>query len=84
MKFQVSRLLIENKEKEGIQILIGLLRDRKYFGEAKSWLEDITGQRFGEIPRIVSKKMLEEYIKKWEVWWEQNKDTFQFPEQDKQ
>jgi len=84
MKFQVSRLLIENKEKEGIQILIGLLRDRKYFGEAKSWLEDITGQRFGEIPSIVSKKMLEEYIKKWEVWWEQNKDTFQFPEQDKQ
>jgi len=82
-KLDIGLLLIRNKEKEGIQILIGLLRDRKYFGEAKSWLEDMTGQRFGEIPRIVSKKMLEEYIKKWEVWWEQNKDTFQFPEQDK-
>jgi hypothetical protein len=52
--------------------------------EAESWLEGTTGQKFGGIPPVVSKKTLEEYTKKWESWWEKNKDTFQFPKQDKQ
>jgi len=84
MKYDIALFLIENKEKEGIEILIGLLKDKKYLREAESWLEDATGQKFGEIPPVVSKKMLEEYTKKWESWWEKNKDTFQFPKQDKQ
>ncbi|HRR96913.1 MAG TPA: hypothetical protein P5150_09335 [Candidatus Ratteibacteria bacterium] len=83
-RFNIALLFVRSKEKEGIPILIGLLRDRKYFGSAKNWLESTTGQRFGKIPPVVSKKMLEEYIKKWEVWWEKNKDTFQFPQQNKQ
>ncbi|HRV05184.1 MAG TPA: hypothetical protein P5025_09140 [Candidatus Ratteibacteria bacterium] len=84
MKYDIALFLIENKEKEGIEILIGLLKDKKYLREAESWLEGMTGQKFGGIPPVVSKKMLEEYTKKWESWWEKNKDTFQFPKQDKQ
>lgn len=79
IKYKVAILLIREKEKEGIDILIGLLRDREYFGMAKGWLEDITGQKFGGIPPVVSKKMLEEYIGKWERWWKENRETFKFP-----
>jgi len=78
MKFKVAILLVRNKEKEGIPLLIELLRDREYHGLAEDWLESITKQKFGRIPPVVSKKMLEEYIEKWERWWEENRDTFKF------
>jgi len=73
--------LIKNREKSGIPILIDLLSNPKYFQSAKIDLENITRQRFGDLPPIISKKMLEEYIKKWKTWWEENKDTFKFPEE---
>jgi len=82
IRYKIAKIMIENKEKEGIPILIGLLRNRSYFGITKNYLENITKQKFGRIPPVVSKKMLEEYIEKWESWWEENKDTFKFPEDD--
>ena len=81
IKLKVALLLIRVKEKEGIPILIELLKDRKYFGMAKDWLESTTKQRFGDIPPVVSKKKLEQYIEKWKSWWENNKDTFKFQEE---
>jgi len=43
----------------------------------------VTGKEFEWIPRgIISKKAFEEYINKWERWWEENRDTFKFPEDD--
>jgi len=78
-------LRYKNK-KEAIDIWIELLKVPKAHVLAREYLEETTGKDFRRLPEgmIITKKMLEEYIKKWEVWWEQNKDTFQFPEQDKQ
>lgn len=80
IKLQVARILIENKEKSGIPALIELLKDKYYHSRAKIFLEDITKQEFGNIPPVVTKKMLDQYIQKWQDWWEKNKDTFEFQE----
>ena len=80
MKFKVAILLVRNKEKEGIPFLIELLRDNRYYGLAKSWLESITKQKFGEIPPVASKKLVDKYVEKWKKWWKENRDSFKFPE----
>ena len=76
MKFKVAILLVRNKEKEGIPFLIELLKDKRYYGLAKDWLESITKQKFGDIPPVASKKLVEKYINKWKKWWKENKDSF--------
>ncbi|HOK80806.1 MAG TPA: hypothetical protein PK303_07020 [bacterium] len=81
IKLRIANILKENRKKECIPIYIELLSDLKYFNTAKNYLEDITKQRFGDIPPVVSKKKLEQYIEKWKSWWENNKDTFKFPEE---
>ena len=81
LKLEIAKLLLENREKEGIDVLIELLKNPRVSGQARIYLENTTGKDFGRLPKgIITKKMLEEYIEKWESWWEENKDTFKFPE----
>ncbi|MCX7705156.1 MAG: HEAT repeat domain-containing protein [bacterium] len=79
-KLEIGILFIRNKEKDGVEILIEMLNEKRCLSVAKDWLEEMTGQNFGQLPQVVSKKMLETYINRWKTWWEKNKDTFQFPE----
>jgi len=74
--------LRNNNKKEAIEIWIELLKIPKASKLAREYLEESTGQDFGGPPNrmVITKQMLEQYVKKWQDWWEKNKDTFEFPE----
>ena len=83
LKLKIAKLLVKNKEKEGIDILIELLKNPRVSRSAAIYLEIATGKNFGKPPcGIITKKMLEEYVNKWKKWWEENKDSFKFPEKE--
>ncbi|MFA5393221.1 MAG: HEAT repeat domain-containing protein [Candidatus Ratteibacteria bacterium] len=78
IRYQAATFLIENKEKTGIPILIGLLQEKKYLRSAINSLKNVTGYLPCSYPTVVRKEFNEEYTKKWRDWWENNKNTFEF------
>jgi len=80
VRLEAGRILVEKKEKAGISVLIELLGNPIHAGNARIMLEEVTKQNFGRLPPVVSKKMVDDYVNKWNNWWEENKDTFKFPD----
>ena len=80
VRLETGRILVEQKEQAGISVLIELLGNPIHAGNARIMLEEVTKQNFGRLPPVVSKKMVDDYVNKWKNWWEENKDTFKFPD----
>jgi HEAT repeat protein len=80
VRLEAGIILVEKKEKAGISVLIELLGNPIHAGNARIMLEEVTKQNFGRLPPVVSKKMVDDYVNKWNNWWEENKDTFKFPD----
>ena len=81
MRLEAGIILVEQKEKTGIPVLIESLGNPTQAGNARIMLEGVTKQNFGRLPPVVSKKMIDDYVNKWNNWWEENKDTFKFPKE---
>jgi len=81
VRLEAAQILVRHKDKAGISVLIELLKDSTRAGHARMLLESVTEQDFGRLPRtIITQKMLDDYVNKWKNWWEENKETFEFPE----
>ncbi len=77
---QKARRKIKKRGKEVIPVLIALMKDKHMPAVSKgarTCLHEFTGQQFAEeMPR--KPKARYKYVKKWEDWWDKNKDSFSF------